>query len=103
LDHDPVRRLLSLDLLEPRHLPARDLGDPKCERRRVVSLGDAVLFDVAVESASAAARSLGTPGSCPNLTTRGVLGVIAARAQVVRAISTLSPLPRPPTRHAYVS
>jgi hypothetical protein len=49
LDHDTVRRLLPLDLFEPRHRAARDVGDPQRERRRIVLLGDAVLVDVAVE------------------------------------------------------
>jgi hypothetical protein len=39
LDHHAVRRRLSFNLLEPRHRPARNLGDPECERRRVVLLG----------------------------------------------------------------
>jgi hypothetical protein len=51
LDHDPVRRLLPLDLLEPRHRPARGLGDPEGEGGRVVLPEDAVLGDVAVEVA----------------------------------------------------
>ena len=49
LDHDPVRRRLPLDLLEPGHRPAGDFGDPEGERGRLVLLGDAVLGDVAVE------------------------------------------------------
>jgi hypothetical protein len=49
LDHDSVRRRLPLDPLEPRHRPARDLGEPERERRRLALLGDAVLGDVAVE------------------------------------------------------
>jgi hypothetical protein len=38
-----------LDLLEPRHRPARALGDPERKRGRIVLLGDTVLLDVAVE------------------------------------------------------
>ena len=49
LDHDPVRRRLTFDLLEARHRPARNVRDLEGERGRVVLLRNAMLPDVAVE------------------------------------------------------
>jgi hypothetical protein len=44
---DPL--VAGLDLLGPRHRPARLLSDPECERGRVVLAGDAVFVYVTVE------------------------------------------------------
>jgi hypothetical protein len=70
LDDHPVRRLLALDLLEPRHGSACYLGDLLGEGGRVVPPRDVVFSDVAVEVGQTDDAAIGHAWILPNLTTR---------------------------------